>query len=356
MASSEDLRFVRRIHRMRMLGLGLGFFCIASVFHERGASPVAWVLLIANGYLWPHLAYLLSMRSREPHNAETTNLCIDSIMGGVWIALIGFSLVPSAVIIVMLAVDKINVGGLRLLSRALPMQLVACAFMALAGGWQFHPESSLLVVISCLPFLLIYPMVMSMMSYSLARRVLRQNRMLEQMGRTDTLTGLPNRWYWSEVGVKELRRNHTLGRPASLLMIDIDNFKAINDQRGHSAGDEVLRRFAAMLEECLREDDMPARYAGDEFLVLLPDTDTSVAVEIAERIRLKAAELAQADSAEGAGTVSIGVATACAQLGNMHSWIEAADSALYAAKSGGRNRIAVWAIHTPHVATSLLTS
>jgi diguanylate cyclase len=341
---------------MRTLGLALGFFCIAAVFHERGATPVTWALLIANGFAWSHVAYLLSMRSREPQSTETANLCIDSIMGGVWVALIGFSLVPSALIVVMLAVDKVNVGGWRLLARALPMQIVACAFVALAGGWQFHPESSLFVIACCLPFLLVYPLVMSMMGYSLARRVLRQNRMLEQMGRTDTLTGLPTRWYWSEVGVKELRRNHTSGRPASLLMIDIDNFKAINDQRGHPAGDEVLRRFASMLEECLHESDMPARYAGDEFLVLLPNADTAAAVEIAERIRLKAAELALTDGGDTTGTVSIGVATACAQLGNMHSWIEAADSALYVAKSGGRNQISVWASRTPHMANSLLTS
>ncbi|HEV7489411.1 MAG TPA: MASE2 domain-containing protein, partial [Rhodanobacteraceae bacterium] len=135
-------RFVERIFRLRTLGLGLGFLVVAGVFSENGAQPWMWSLLAIDAFLWPQLARRLALESADPERAEINNLLLDTAMGGVWIALMRFNLVPSALLLVMLATDKISVGGWRLLGRATALQLVVCAVTAAANGFAFQPESS----------------------------------------------------------------------------------------------------------------------------------------------------------------------------------------------------------------------
>jgi diguanylate cyclase (GGDEF)-like protein len=123
------------------------------------------------------------------------------------------------------------------------------------------------------------------------------------------------------------------------MMLDIDHFKSINDRHGHLIGDEVIQNVAALLHAALREQDIPGRYGGDEFGVLLPDTDLAGAAAIAERIR---SQIAAADMQSAAGVrcgVSIGIALADGPGDDVRQWIARADRALYRAKAQGRNRI-----------------
>ena len=94
---------------------------------DHGAPPWAWTLLAIDAFLWPHLARQFALRGTDPERSEINNLLIDSAMGGVWIALMRFSVVPSALLLVMLAVDKISVGGWRLLGHAFALQVAACS-------------------------------------------------------------------------------------------------------------------------------------------------------------------------------------------------------------------------------------
>src|SRR5690554_1873579 len=111
------------------------------------------------------------------------------------------------------------------------------------------------------------------------------NRTLQRISRIDRLTGLNNRGYWEECLEIEFQRCKRAGRPASLLMLDIDHFKRFNDTHGHQAGDEVLREFANVLQRLRRSTDVVGRYGGEEFAVILPETTPALAMIMAERVR-----------------------------------------------------------------------
>lgn len=127
----------------------------------------------------------------------------------------------------------------------------------------------------------------------------------------------------------------------SLLMLDIDHFKRINDTRGHGGGDQVLAVFAETVKDCLREHDLLARLGGEEFAVLLPESDGYRAQRVAERIRaaVEAKPVQLVDQEPLQVTVSIGIAVAEAERAEINSLLSIADTALYQAKRGGRNRV-----------------
>jgi diguanylate cyclase len=339
-SESRPSRFVERIFRLRALGLGLGFFVVAGVLHENGAEPWVWALLVVDGFLWPHLARRLALGSSDPERAEIRNLLIDSAMGGVWIALMRFNLLPSAVLVVMLAIDKINVGGWRLLLRAFALQVVACAIAATTTGFAVDLPSSMGEILLSLPFLLGYPLAISTATFLLARRATHHNRMLASQMRVDAATGLLNRSSWEAVVDSELRRFRRGGAAVALLMIDIDHFKEINDRLGHLAGDEVIATIASVIQSCIREVDVASRYGGDEFGVILAHTGTHAALAAAERIRQRVVETRFERSPDLSCTLSIGIAQATRAMEDRHAWISQADAALYRAKSAGRNQTA----------------
>ena len=158
---------------------------------------------------------------------------------------------------------------------------------------------------------------------------------LELISTTDALTGLRNRRAFDEKMQDEHQRSVRSKQPFSLLLIDIDNFKAYNDDFGHQAGDDALSEVARLLQYTVRNYDMAARYGGEEFAVILPATEKPGALELAERLR-RAVE--RAEWMNRSVTVSIGVAT----LGfgqSIPALIEEADRALYTAKEQGRNRV-----------------
>jgi diguanylate cyclase len=339
-SDTRQTRFVERIFRLRALGLGLGFLVVASVFLDNGAEPWMWALLVINGFLWPHLARQLALDSADPEQTEFNNLLIDSAMGGVWVALMRFNLLPSALLLVMLAVDKINVGGWRLLGRAFALQVAACVAATAATGFGFQPETSMRELVFSLPFLIGYPLAITTATFALARSASRHNRRLARQTRVDATTGLLNRPSWEGAVDGELRRFKRGGATAALLMIDIDRFKEINDRYGHLAGDEVIRATAEIIQTCIREIDVPGRYGGDEFGVLLVHTGTHSALAAAERIRQRVAETAFERAPDVQVTLSIGIALASRGMEDVHAWISQADAALYQAKTSGRNQTA----------------
>jgi diguanylate cyclase (GGDEF)-like protein len=160
---------------------------------------------------------------------------------------------------------------------------------------------------------------------------------LQKLSITDGLTGLYNRRHLMETLTTELEQARNL-YPVAVLMIDIDHFKQYNDSEGHLAGDALLVHVASLFRGAIRDDDYAARYGGDEFLVLLRATGQNEAVPIAERLQ---AHVAQAETAGGRVTVSVGIAAFPAHGTTPEALITRADAALYEAKKSGRNRIAL---------------
>jgi diguanylate cyclase (GGDEF)-like protein len=172
------------------------------------------------------------------------------------------------------------------------------------------------------------------------------NEELKKLSYTDPLTGLANRRVFDQTLERECSRVRRSNSPLSLLMIDVDNFKALNDSEGHQKGDEYLVSLAAQLKRCCRRRmDTPARFGGEEFAIILADTELSHAIEFAELVRLAVAALDLPHRASPTApflTVSVGVAQASAGGSfTPEALIADADRALYAAKNAGRNRVSV---------------
>jgi diguanylate cyclase (GGDEF)-like protein len=164
---------------------------------------------------------------------------------------------------------------------------------------------------------------------------------VERQAVTDELTGLFNRRRFQEAMATEVERSKRFGQPVGLVLLDLDDFKAVNDTYGHQQGDLVLREVARVLRETSREIDEPARYGGEELAVVLPGTDLEGAYNLAERVRAGIEELVL-PLLDGDGalrvTASFGVATLPGSADDMRGLVAAADEALYRAKRAGKNR------------------
>jgi diguanylate cyclase (GGDEF)-like protein len=166
-------------------------------------------------------------------------------------------------------------------------------------------------------------------------------RELEELSTTDFLTGVFNRRYFMEIATTELKRHQRHGKITSILMLDIDHFKDVNDTYGHSVGDQALRHLVKICRDNLREEDIFARYGGEEFCALLPETDASTAKEVAERLRYNIESTPmELDEQLLHLSVSIGLSGIDArQETDIEPWLERADQAMYRAKEQGRNRV-----------------
>jgi diguanylate cyclase (GGDEF)-like protein/putative nucleotidyltransferase with HDIG domain len=169
----------------------------------------------------------------------------------------------------------------------------------------------------------------------------------------DDLTDLPNRRFLHDILVREVSRSQRTHRPLSVINIDLDHFKAINDVHGHHHGDEVLRRFGRVLSAQVRSIDLAARYGGEEFMVLLPDTDKEGGQMVAEKVRRAAAELdiAPHSSKDPVGasrlSLSAGVASFPEDAEDEETLLRHADQAMYLAKSLGRNQVIAFGSPVP---------
>jgi diguanylate cyclase (GGDEF)-like protein/PAS domain S-box-containing protein len=180
--------------------------------------------------------------------------------------------------------------------------------------------------------------------YCAARDITDRKKLQAQLttqAHSDYLTGLNNRRYFVELSEKELERVRRYNKPLSLLMLDIDNFKHVNDTYGHSIGDVVLKRLAEICMNTVREIDIAGRLGGEEFGIVLPETKIDDAMEVAERLR-KAIEVEKIKIDQQAAfnfTISIGVASLTGSHNSLDDLMISADNALYAAKASGKNKV-----------------
>lgn len=330
----------RRIYPLRILGMGLGGMVVGVVLWERQAGVTAWLAMVLPAFVWPHVAYLITRRSKDPYRAEARNLLIDSALAASFVPLMHFNLLPSVLLVTLTMVDKITTGIRGLWVRSIPAMLGGGLAGVALAGLHWEPDTSMGVIVACLPVMVLHTLSVSAVSYELIRKTAHQNQLLDGLRRVDALTGLFERGHWQEQAEAALRRHHTSNEPACLLMLDIDHFKEINDQHGYTVGDEVIRALAHVVRSNVREGDCAGRYGGDEFAIILPGMQAKDALAIAHRIR-EQTEGVRLRSLPGVRiTSSIGVAPADHRHSNLRAWIDAADAALYVAKNGGRNRVA----------------
>jgi diguanylate cyclase len=336
----RGITLIRRIYIARIIVLVFGFISVASVLYQFHTPLPYWCLAAFQSFIWPHIAYQFEVRAAKPGRAAKRTLLFDNLLVGFWMPVIHFNLLPCATVAAMTSMSNAGLGGPQMLWRGAAAHAIGAALGILLVGFHWEPMSSLLNVLATIPLIVFYPVAVGALTYQLAMRLSQQRDKLDFLSKHDGLSGLFNRMHWESLVADEFARGQRQRTPAAIILIDIDYFKSINDRGGHAAGDEVIRRFADLVRDNVREIDRAARYGGEEFGVLLPSTTLPEAIDAAERLR---AILEYRPLAGMRVTASFGVAELRADFIDFHKWVECADAALYRAKAAGRNRVVAYA-------------
>lgn len=332
-------RFIKRMFLMRVLGTFLCFFPILSALVEQQRSPWLMGLLGINAFIWPALAFWRARRSATPLSTEHQNLVLDAGAGGFWIAMMAANPLPSITIATILMADRLAAGGFPLMKKAGAVMLAVFMASWLTQGMAVIPWVSQRTMYATLPLIGIYTVALSVLTNSIAMRLRFKSRELERIAMMDPLLDIANRRLLEKRIDHELHKLRQTCRESALMFIDIDNFKEVNDRFGHKVGDMLLVTVSQILHIATRQSDTPARLGGDEFVILLPDTTLDEAHLVATRIMDAAAVIDDVAEETVHCTMSIGIAIATREMGNVTDWLQAADTALYQAKREGKNRI-----------------
>ncbi|MBK7767945.1 MAG: diguanylate cyclase [Sulfuritalea sp.] len=364
-------RVVNGRYRIRMLAFALACVPIGLHIWPRGYGLGIWALFVVQFLIYPHLLYWRSRTAKDPKRSEASNVIIDSVALGAWAAGLGFPLWISVGLFLTILVNHALTGGLQ----GILLGLMAFASGALAStalvAFHVSTDTDGLVTLFSIIALAVYLSLIGIESFRYAQQLHqvqstldRQKMTLEEanaalhnqiqkiddlreklreQANRDSLTGLFNRRYLEGTLERERARCRREGAPLTMLMIDVDHFKMVNDDYGHQAGDEVLRVLGKLLLENARTEDIVCRYGGEEFLLVLPKMPLDIALDRAAQL-LKFVQETSVSYGEMRirTTVSIGVATTPAHADSAEALLKCADKALYQAKARGRNRVVAY--------------
>jgi len=364
-------------HRMRASSFAMAFAFTGAHIWNQDYGAIAWGLLALQFLVYPHLLFWRAKRAGDPLQAELNNLLLDSLLIGVWVAALEFPLWITFTLFISSSLNNaISRGRRGILTAIAAFSCGALAWVA-GVGFRLAPQTDWLVTLLCILGLSAYLLAIGSIAFARNRK-LRETREKLQLGEKalqaanetlrlqldeihqlqgqlreqanrDPLTGLYNRRYLDATLEREMARSKREGLPLSLMLIDIDHFKQVNDTYGHQAGDEVLKRLAGILCENARSEDIACRYGGEEFLLLQPKMPLAMARERAEQWRAAfAAMTVPFGDLRIQTTLSIGVAAYPGHGKSADELIECADRALYLAKSAGRNRVRVFDAAPPN--------
>ncbi|WP_375213780.1 diguanylate cyclase [Aquabacterium sp.] len=349
-------------HRNRAGSWAMAFVVLATHAWEHGHGWLTWGLLGLQLLVYPHVVYWRARRASRQMEAEIQNLLLDNFCFGLWMAALGF---PLWIAFMLFICGGMNMAAFRAgkgLLQGVGAALLGCALVwAVRGGVLFLPDTSLPVSLMSMAALAIYLVMFAKGAHTRTvvlhetRLKLRQSEaalqqqlqdiqalqaQLTDQANRDALTGLYNRHYLGDSMQREFDRCARDGEPLSILLIDLDHFKQINDAHGHAVGDEVLRQVAELLQQDTRSSDICCRYGGEEFLLVLPAMSLEAALARAEHCRVRVAERSRlAEGCQVAVTLSVGVASTVGAGLSPEALIALADQALYRAKAEGRNRV-----------------
>lgn len=339
------------------------FVVLAFHFVEHGYGLWFWLFMGLQFLVYPHVVFLRARHASDPLRAEFQNLWLDSFCFGVWAAVLGFPLWISYTLVICGCINLVAFSAFKGVLQALGAFAAGALLVLAVAGWRFTPDTSLLVSVMSMASLSVYLILFARAAHSrtvalsATRAKLRQSEaglqrqikaiqslqaQLTEQANRDPLTGLYNRRYLNDSLQREFDRCARDGAALSLLLIDLDHFKEINDRHGHSMGDEVLRQVSAILGQEMRSSDICCRYGGEEFLLVLPCVGLDAAQDRAECCRSRV-EGHHWLAGEQPLTVTLSVGVACTTDAGMapSELIKLADLALYRAKAEGRNRVCV---------------
>jgi len=355
---------VKTNYRLRVGSFAIMFASVAFHGYENGLNPVLWVLAALQLLVYPHVVYLIARRSANSQQAEVNNLTVDCLFFGLLMAALEF---PLWITFTVYLASTLNITISRGVGGLLRSQLAFFGGALISVGllgWHVSPATGWPATALSLLGNVVYMMAIGIAAYS-RNQQLRETRealrlgeqtlklrlddiqllqaKLQEQATRDPLTGLFNRRFLDTIAPRELARCEREGLHLTLMMIDVDFFKKVNDSYGHPGGDEVLKRLAAVLLEKVRVIDVACRYGGEEFLLLLPSMPPDIAMLRAEQWREAfASEVVTLGAFRMQATISIGVASYPAHGDTMAALTRCADLALYRAKQEGRNRVVLY--------------
>jgi diguanylate cyclase (GGDEF)-like protein len=344
----EELRgFSRSIAEIEWLLLILGIlylFVPTAVISDRGEVI---------GTMVAFAGFVLAFRYVNFYRSETRwKLALETwaMLGLISVMLWHTGKVDSPLLNLYLLVIVACALTLGKLATFMEVALISCWYLYMGystyGMDVFSLQTFSVLMSTFSPFLLV-----AYLTTMLSADIYHAKSRIVSISETDELTGLPNMRAFKALQDREMKRYGRYGHPFSLMMIDTDGLKEVNDRYGHEAGNRLIVLVANTIRERMRNADTLARYGGDEFLLLLPETSSSQVLEVAERIRA-AVEHCSFDErgARVSTTVSIGVASCPDDAINVQDLIDKADAALYQSKNQGRNRTTLWRKPVPSTA------
>lgn len=298
-------------YRMRAGSFAYAFLFCALHLREGDYSIWFWAFSVVQFLVYPHIAYWRARSAKDTQKAELQNLLLDNFVLGGWSAALGFPLWITFTLFITSSIScTISLGRPGLVKSIATFGGGSLLGIALVG-LQVSANDDPLVTLMCALGLSVYLMSIAHIAFTrtsslrkLTERLKQSEGQLQQANEVlskrlveiqalqaqlhehanrDPLTGLYNRRYLQTTLERELARCRRLGLPLSLMIIDMDHFKSINDKFGHNAGDEVLRQLGLLLNEGARLEDVPCRYGGEEFVLLFPNMSPEIALKRGEQ-------------------------------------------------------------------------
>jgi diguanylate cyclase len=340
------------LHRTFLFANAFAFF--AAHIWGRQPSLALWALLAVTFLIYPHLVYWRAQRAADTQKAELQNIVLDCFVVAIPTAILGFPLWPTYTLFITTTMNNAFASGMRAVALAFAAFFAGAFVGGALAGFPIDPDTSILVTALSTFALTWFLLSVGSTAYERALK-LRSTReelkrriaeidtlqvLLREQANRDPLTGLYNRRYLQSTLEREMARSTRAETPLCVMLLDLDLFKSINDRYGHQTGDEVIVAMARMLSGESRQDDVPCRYGGEEFMLLMPKMTLETAEQRAEEWRRRFAMMTVECGGQRIGTtVSIGIAEFPTHGRTAQSLIECADQALYQAKSGGRDRV-----------------
>ncbi|MBJ9984557.1 diguanylate cyclase [Acinetobacter sp. S40] len=334
-------RYVYRIFLMRQTGTILCFLSIASVLHYLNSPFFVYILLGINAFCWPVVAYFYAKTTIDTVKTTNLSLVVDAALGGFWVALMAVSPFPALIMIAILISDRYAAGGWEVLKPSLVAMSVTFLAVWMALGFPLNLSFDAEMVWFSLPLATVYIMSLSMLTRNLAVQLISKNREFERIALMDPRLHIPNRRLFEQRLSSTFIQTQRNGTHAHLMLLDIDDFKHINDTYGHEAGDYFLAEISSILRHMIGPKDTPARFGGDELAIIVVDHTNDEILMLAQNISESIKKIRLQSAEQFFASISIGIASVETAT-TVSEWFGLADKALYYVKRNGRDGIQIY--------------
>jgi diguanylate cyclase len=318
---AAGVSFAKRVYQSRIVGCALSLVFVATTTYPGGGT--LWALMVLNGFLWPHIAYQLAIRSADPYRAEQRNLQLDCVYAGGWLVAMQFSLLPSVLLLSMVGMNSVTTKGIGFLLRGLIANAVGVLITGAVIGFTVTLQTPPQVIWACLPMLVLYPFTIGWSSYNLAVQLLRQKKALA------IVTGFDERMFtpldhWMYRLAQVLLRCRCGSSTATVAVVRIDEFQALRDRHGGLLMEALSARLGQLIKGEIRSTDLVCSPSAGEFFVLLLQAGAGGARSLTERVEAFFAESVANGEGIPEGHIRVGLAEFSYGLVSENEWLQLA--------------------------------